>query len=121
LRLVTHGVSQKVLAAKMDMAPSTFSKWVNQKAGISPASTVALDGFHAYVQELLEALAWDPADPNRHTQASGSHTPSAPAARSRPIPDGSALAKRGGQTDHVSGAAHSTDRGVHVDLERLAG
>jgi transcriptional regulator with XRE-family HTH domain len=57
LRLVAHGVSQKVLAAKMEMAPSTFSKWLNQKDGIGPASVTALDGFNAYVHELAAALA----------------------------------------------------------------
>lgn len=57
MRLITHGVSQKVLAAKMGIAPSTFSKWLNQKDGIGPASVTALDGFNDYVQELADALA----------------------------------------------------------------
>lgn len=90
---------------------------------MSPASVTALDGFNAYVQELMAALVWDPADPNRHTEASGPHTPPVPAARSRQIPDGHALASQGtlAQTDLVPGATHSTDRRVRVDLERLAG
>ncbi len=57
LRLVTRGVSQKVLAGKMGMTPSTFSRWLNQKDGINPASVTALDGFNAYVHELADALA----------------------------------------------------------------
>ncbi len=56
LRLVKHGVSQKVLAGKMGMQPSTFSRWLRQKDGIGPASVVALDGFNAYIQELKELL-----------------------------------------------------------------
>lgn len=57
LRLVALGCSQKILASKMGMVPATFSRWLNQKAGISPARTSALDGFNAYVQELREALS----------------------------------------------------------------
>jgi len=47
LRLVTLGCSQKILAAKMGMQAATFSRWLNQKDGIGPVSTVALDGFNA--------------------------------------------------------------------------
>jgi len=57
LRLIKHGVSQKVLAAKMGMMPSTFSRWLNKKPGMNPASLLALDGFNAYVQELSDALS----------------------------------------------------------------
>lgn len=60
LRLVKHGVSQKVLAAKMGMQASTFSRWLNQKDGINPASVTALDGFNAYVRELTSALTDQP-------------------------------------------------------------
>jgi transcriptional regulator with XRE-family HTH domain len=56
-RLVKLGFSQKILAAKMNMAPSTFSKWVNKKPGIGPASVTALDGFYRYIQEVTNALA----------------------------------------------------------------
>ena len=56
LRLIAHGVSQKVLAGKMGMTPSTFSRWLNQKKGINPASVTALDGFNAYVLELTGVL-----------------------------------------------------------------
>jgi transcriptional regulator with XRE-family HTH domain len=56
LRLVKLGVSQKIVAAKMGMAPSTFSKWLNRKSGIGPASVVALDRFNRYLQELSSAL-----------------------------------------------------------------
>jgi transcriptional regulator with XRE-family HTH domain len=54
-RLVNAGVSQKVLAAKMGMTPSTFSKWLNQKGGIGPASVVSLDGLNEYAKELATA------------------------------------------------------------------
>lgn len=57
VRLIKHGVSQKVLAAKMGMRPSTFSRWLNKKPGMNPATVLALDGFNAYVQELINALA----------------------------------------------------------------
>jgi len=60
LRLVKHGVSQKVLAGKMGMQPGTFSRWLREKDGIGPASTVALDGFNAYVRELADALSDEP-------------------------------------------------------------
>lgn len=62
LRLVAHGVSQKVLAAKMGMQASTFSRWLNQKDDIGPVSVTALDGFNAYRQELTDLLA-DPGVP----------------------------------------------------------
>lgn len=60
LRLVTHGVSQKVLAGKMGIAPSTFSKWLNRKAGIGPASVDALDGFNRFEAQLRGALSGGP-------------------------------------------------------------
>lgn len=53
-RLIDLGVSQKILAARMGMTPSTFSKWLNAKPGISPASVVALDGLNAFIAELRE-------------------------------------------------------------------
>lgn len=68
LRLVKHGVSQKVLAGKMGMAPSTFSKWLNQKHGIGPASVTALDGFNAYVQELTDAIVDDQPEATRRPE-----------------------------------------------------
>jgi len=56
VRLVTrHGISHKVLAARMGMRPSTFSKWLNQKQH-TPISVAAMDGFEAYVQALLADL-----------------------------------------------------------------
>ena len=56
LRLIKAGVSQKILAARMGMKESTFSRWLNKKEGINPASVRALDGLEAYVQELAAAL-----------------------------------------------------------------
>src|SRR4051794_27270926 len=75
LRLITAGISQKVLAAKMGMAPSTFSKWLNQKQGIGPASVTALDGLNAYCQEIADA-AFERAgiEPVWRDRVSGSHT-----------------------------------------------
>ncbi len=55
-RLVARGVSQKVLAAKMGMPPSSLSKWLHAKEGIGPATVTALDGFNAYVRELADAI-----------------------------------------------------------------
>ncbi len=55
-RLVKLGCSQKSLAAAMGIAPSTFSKWINKKKGISAPSVDALDGFNAYVHRLADAL-----------------------------------------------------------------
>jgi len=63
LRLVTLGCSQKILAAKMGMQASTFSRWLNQKDEIGPVSVTALDGFNAYVQELAAALDDDGGQP----------------------------------------------------------
>lgn len=56
LRLVAHGISQKVLAAKMGMQASTFSRWLNQKDSIGPISVTALDGFNAYLGELADLV-----------------------------------------------------------------
>jgi transcriptional regulator with XRE-family HTH domain len=82
LRLVTHGVSQKVLAGKMGMTPSTFSRWLNQKDGINPASVAALDGFNAYVHELNTALT-DSADRGSGQAPHDEHTPPAVPGASR--------------------------------------
>lgn len=59
LRLVARGVSQKVLAARMGMQPSTFSRWLNQKHGIT-VRVAALDGLNAYLRELTEAIQGEP-------------------------------------------------------------
>lgn len=75
LRLVTHGVSQKVLAGKMGMTPSTFSRWLNQKDGINPVSVAALDGFNAYVLELTGVLL------EKTVAADAAHDPPAPPRR----------------------------------------
>jgi transcriptional regulator with XRE-family HTH domain len=69
LRLVKLGFSQKILAAKMDMAPSTLSRWLRQKDEIGPASVAALDGFNAYVEELAQALSELGADAARPIEA----------------------------------------------------
>lgn len=55
-RLVNRlGISQKVLASKMGMPTSTFSKWLNRK-GVGPVPVTALDGLNAYLGELREEL-----------------------------------------------------------------
>lgn len=56
-RFVKLGVSQKTLAAKMGMAASTLSKWLNRAEEIGPATLPALDGFHAFVREVADAVA----------------------------------------------------------------
>jgi predicted transcriptional regulator len=54
-RLIDLGVSQKVLAKKMGLTETKFSRWVNQKRDVViPVS--ALDGFVAYLDELAEAI-----------------------------------------------------------------
>jgi predicted glycosyltransferase len=59
MRLSKLGISHKVLAAKIGMRPSTFSRWLNRKPGINPASVLALDGLNAYVRELRATLDED--------------------------------------------------------------
>lgn len=65
----------------MGMAPSTFSKWLNQKEGIGAASVTALDGFNKYVQELTDALAekddTHPTEPSTPHRRESNHSPSA--------------------------------------------
>jgi hypothetical protein len=59
LRLLDHGVSQKVLSKKMGLSQTWFSRWVNQKQDlVIPVS--AMDGFARFVKEFSEALH-DPA------------------------------------------------------------
>lgn len=56
-RLVDKGVSQKMLAKKMGMTETKFSRWLNQKT--TPPivlSVAAMDGFGRYVTELSEAI-----------------------------------------------------------------
>jgi transcriptional regulator with XRE-family HTH domain len=54
-RLIDLGVSQKVLAKKMGLTETWFSRWVNQKQElVIPVS--ALDGFAKYLHELSEAV-----------------------------------------------------------------
>lgn len=60
VRLVNFGISQKVIAARMDMAPSTLSKWLNRKKGSGPPSVTALDGFNKFVSQLREESLLDP-------------------------------------------------------------
>lgn len=120
LRLITHGVSQKVLAGKMGMKPSTFSRWLNQKAGINPASVTALDGFNAYVHELNVALSEDvirqPSVSESLARESGRTESAGPATKR----DGRAIATSvagAGQSDPVSDAARPGDRSLRARLE----
>lgn len=54
-RLIDLGVSQKVLAKKMGLSETRFSRWVNQKQEVViPVS--ALDGFLKYLDELSDAI-----------------------------------------------------------------
>jgi len=71
LRLVNKfGISHKVLAARMGMTPSMFSRWLHKKPNAKPASVLARDGFDDYVQELQDHLQ-QPAP----TRTSGEATP----------------------------------------------
>lgn len=56
LTLISKGVSHKVVAAKMGMSTSAFSKWLNRKSARA-VSLDALDGFDAFVRELGQAIA----------------------------------------------------------------
>ena len=59
LRLVRdHGVSQKVLAAKMGLSTARLSRWLNKKAQ-NPVSLDAFDGFQAYCEKLRRDLSHD--------------------------------------------------------------
>jgi transcriptional regulator with XRE-family HTH domain len=131
LRLVTHGVSQKVLAGKMGMTPSTFSRWLNQREGINPASVTALDGFNAFVHELSAVLFETDLDSIRQPGVSESRN-SEPAAGKSARRDttqsdsvrGDALAtskpgSQHGQGGTVPGPARQTDRRLFTEVERL--
>jgi len=124
LRLITLGFSQKILAAKMGMAPSTFSKWLNQKDGIGPASVTALDGFNAYVVELREAVSDSGLHAIRPVDVSASHTPDP--ARGGVVTKedvGSTFAGRAipknEKADSVPRASRAAERREDADFERL--
>src|SRR3954452_8308448 len=61
LRLIDQGVSHKVIAGKMGMIPSSFSKWLNRKSD-RVATTDELDRFDAFVKELQAATASSESD-----------------------------------------------------------
>ena len=62
LRLVQqHGVSQKVLAAKMGLSAARLSRWLNKKDR-NPVSVAALDGFYAYRERLRHDISTDDID-----------------------------------------------------------
>lgn len=117
LRLVNLGCSQKILAAKMGMVPATFSRWLNQKDGISPARTSALDGFNAYVEELRAALA-DSGAPIVKPEVPESHTTAVRPTRATGTTDGRAIAPSRGpdQTPPVPLAPDSAIRQVATEL-----
>ena len=127
LRLITLGCSQKIIAAKMGLQASTFSRWVNHKDEIGPVSVTALDGFNAYVQELVAALT-DPPDAIRQSGVSGSHTAAPATGESPKKRDGRPLAGSQvppavahGQTGAVPDAARDEVRREAARLERLTG
>lgn|SRR6185503_5106766 len=99
LRLVNLGFSHKVLAGKMEIAPSTFSKWLRQKEGIGPVSVTALDGFNAYIQVLGDEIAEIQRSDGR--SLAGSLEPS-------------------DQSDPVPGAANAAVRRAVAGLDGLA-
>lgn len=54
-KLLALGVNHKVLAAKMGMPTSTFSKWINQRTAYTvPVS--AWDGLKAFEAEIAQLL-----------------------------------------------------------------
>jgi transcriptional regulator with XRE-family HTH domain len=119
LRLVTLGCSQKILAAKMGMQASTFSRWLNQKNDVGPVSVTALDGFNAYVEELADALA---SDSIRDPDVAESDTSRAGTGGSLKKRHGHTLATSGqaDQADSVPGAASAAVRRAATDLLRPA-
>lgn len=60
-RIVDQGIPQKLIAKKMGMSESRFSRWVNQKAekGKKPPSisTHEMDRLKDYRKQLLDALS----------------------------------------------------------------
>lgn len=77
LRLINnYGVSQKVLAARMGMSESRFSRWLNKKTGARAITVVEMDGLERYVLELEESLRSDKgsADGSRK-ETNRPHTP----------------------------------------------
>jgi len=119
LRLVTLGCSQKILAAKMGMQASTFSRWLNQKDDIGPVSVTALDGFNGYIQELRDALD----DTIRQPSVSGLHgrkIVSAGSATNEKEPDGRPLAPTiaSGQADSVPPAPAQRSGSLRAQVMR---
>lgn len=112
LRLVTLGCSQKILAAKMGMQASTFSRWLNQKSDVAPVSVTALDGFNAYVLELQEALSEDRLHAIRQSDVAS--VPGAPA------PIAKTLQKGGGEPLALPAPARGRRRSVQSAAKRLS-
>lgn len=92
LRLITLGCSQKIMAAKMGMQASTFSRWINQKSDVAPVSVTALDGFNAYVRELRDALSDESLHAIRQFDTATVHAPAAAPAESLQKDNGRSLA-----------------------------
>jgi hypothetical protein len=55
-KLINIGVGHKVIAGKMGMPPSTFSKWLHKRKGSGPATLNHLDGFERYWRELRDTV-----------------------------------------------------------------
>jgi transcriptional regulator with XRE-family HTH domain len=85
LRLVRqHGVSQKVLAAKMGLSTARLSRWLN-KNDQHPVSVAALDGFQAYREHLRRDLSTDDIETDVTRQPKqGRAVPSAPRHQQHP-------------------------------------
>lgn len=53
-------MNQKVIAGRMGMSESKFSRWVNKKS-LTPASVTALDGLQRFLDDLRSETEWNPA------------------------------------------------------------
>lgn len=58
-RLVRLGINQKVIAGRMGMKESAFSRWLRQEVQ-RPATVSALDGLRQYLSDLKEETTRDP-------------------------------------------------------------
>lgn len=61
-RLVRLGVNQKVIAAKMGVSATWFSKWKNNKPNTSPLKVTAMDRYAKFAQELARTALGVPRD-----------------------------------------------------------
>lgn len=73
-RLIAAGVNQKVLAGKLGIPPSTFSKWLNGKSDWEPPVT-AIDKLAAYRSEVASAFEQETQRAKTPSSTAGGHFP----------------------------------------------